>query len=239
MSRRWLRNLERVISYPAPNLCQGSDEDHLITMGRAIFPGLVERPRGENGLRLWVEGDPTDSTPARKAAAMFQTLLGVLRAWRADAGELSEERRGGLGQGSVRDRTGNQWIAVGPAVVRATFGNEIERFAQDARKAIEASASLRNALWLNGRANRTAADYYMIHEYATIEYGGKKGVRDALGISRESQERLAASANNLSPIEGGRHAKYEGPVAWSLDHQREFASELLRLWIARPVSHRA
>jgi hypothetical protein len=37
------------------------------------------------------------------------------------------------------------------------------------------SQNLLNALWLNGRPNRTGADYFMIHEFAVAEFQGKKG----------------------------------------------------------------
>jgi hypothetical protein len=73
----------------------------------------------------------------------------------------------------------------------------------------------------------------MIHEYARQEFGGDKGIRDALGLSTHDQERLTASANNLSPLLGGRHAKQRKVDAlWNLEEQRDFVAELLRRWIA-------
>jgi hypothetical protein len=192
-----------LISFPAPALCQGGDEDLLVAIGDIVYPGFVRRPSGENGLRLWVQGDPADPESRALATAMFQTLLGALRAFRAEAGELREELLAGLGAGSVRDEAGNQWVGVGTVRVFATFGGEVEAFATGVRAAIYKSQGLRNALWLNGRLGRTAADYYMIHEYAQADLGGAKGVRDALGISGNAQEMLTRSANNLSPLEGG------------------------------------
>lgn len=137
----------------------------------------------------------------------------------------------GLGAGSVRDEAGNQWVGVGTVRVFATFGGEVEAFATGLRAAIDKSQGLRNALWLNGRLGRTAADYYMIHEYAQADLGGTKGVREALSISANAQVRLTASANNLSPLEGGRHATGTGSASWSLEEQRAFTADLLRRWI--------
>jgi hypothetical protein len=115
--------------------------------------------------------------------------------------------------------------------VFGTFGGEVEAFASRVRAAIDKSQGLRNALWLNGRLGRTAADYFMIHEYAQADLGRTKGVREALGISANAQERLTASANNLSPLEGGRHATGTGSVSWSLEEHRAFTADLLRRWI--------
>ena len=55
------------ISFPAPALVQGSDQEVLIEMADVIFPGLVDRG-DENGLRVWVEGDPGDPESKRLAA---------------------------------------------------------------------------------------------------------------------------------------------------------------------------
>jgi hypothetical protein len=225
-----------LISFPAPALCQGGDEDLLIAIGEIVYPGFVRRPSGENGLRMWIEGDPGGPESRALATAMFQTLLGALRAFRAEAGELREELLAGLGAGSVRDEAGNQWVGVGTVRVFATFGGEVEAFATGVRAAIAKSQGLRNALWLNGRLGRTAADYYMIHEYAQADLGGTKGVREALGISANAQERLTASANNLSPLEGGRHATGTGSASWSLEEQRAFTADLLMRWIQHRAS---
>jgi hypothetical protein len=138
------------ISFPAPTLCQGSDEDLFVAIGDIVYPGFVKRPPNENGLRLWVEGDPSDPGSKALATALFQTVLGALRAFRAEAGELRDEQLAGLGAGSVRDEAGNQWVGVGTVGVFATFGDEVEAFAADVRAAIANSQALRNALWLNG-----------------------------------------------------------------------------------------
>lgn len=222
-----------MISFPAPALCQGADEDLLIEIGAAVFPDCIKRWPGENGLRLWVEGNPTDPAAGAEALAKFQTVLGVLRAWRSGAGELREERRAGLGEGSVRDEAGNQGVMVGPAIAYGIVGGEIERLAASASQGVSTSQNLRNALLLNGRTNRTAADFYMIYEYAEREFGGRKGIRNALGLSDKSQSRLTNSANNLSPLAGGRHAKGGVVAAMGLDEQREYIAGLLRMWIAQ------
>jgi hypothetical protein len=139
---------------------------------------------------------------------MFQTLLGALRAFRVEAGELREELLAGLGVGSVRDEAGNQWVGVGTVRVFATFGGEIEAFATGVRAAIDKSQGLRNALWLNGRLGRTAADYYMIHEYAQADLGGTKGVRDALGIWCERSGEAHSVSQQFVPA--GRWASRDG-----------------------------
>lgn len=223
-----------MFSYRSPELCQFADEELLIQIGKVVFPGAVKRWRTENGFRIWVEVDPrrpTDPAARAEALAIFQTLLGILRSWRSIAGELREEQRGGLGAGSTRDEAGNQWLAIGPAIEYRIQEGEIEELAARARCGIDASQHLRNALWLNGRMNRTAADYYMIHEYAAMEFAGMKGIRDALGISTNAQLKLTRSANSLSPLQGGRHAKGESAAPMSLAQQRIFTMNLLRRWI--------
>jgi hypothetical protein len=220
-----------MISFPAPELVQGADEDLLLAMGDIIFPGFVKRREGENGLRLWVEGTATDGASRTTGAVQFQTLLGVLRAWRSVAGQLLEEQRAGLGSGAAQDAQGTQWINLEPANLYVIADDEDRTFAENAARAIGASQNLRNALWLNGRPNRTAADFYMIHEYAARDLGGVKGITAALGITRNQQQRLTQSANNLSPMNGGRHIGEHNRAPWTLEQQREFAAELLRRWI--------
>jgi hypothetical protein len=211
-------------------LCQGADEDLLITIGDIVYPGFITRHPNKNGIRLQIEGDPNDPTSKAPAMAMFQILLGALRAFRAEAGELQTERAIELGMGSVEDEAGNQWVAAGTIRVFTMFGGEVEFFATNLRAAID-NLALRDALWLNGRPGRTGADYYMIHEYAKRDLGGEKGVRYALGISRSDQERLTASANNLPPLEGGRHATGTGSGEWNLQQMRAFTANLIKRWI--------
>jgi hypothetical protein len=111
----------------------------------------------------------------------------VLRSWRSSAGELSDETRAGLGKGSVRDEARNQWVIVGPAIEYGIAEGEIEKLAASAGRGINTSQYLRNALWLYGRLNPTAADFYMIHEYAEEEFNGTKGIESKLGLSIKSQ----------------------------------------------------
>lgn len=65
-----------MISFPAPALCQGADEDLLLEIGSIMFPGCIRRWPGENGLRLWVEGKPTDQAAGAEALARFQNCPG-------------------------------------------------------------------------------------------------------------------------------------------------------------------
>ncbi len=222
-----------MISFPAPALCQGADEDLLLEIGSIMFPGCITRWPGENGLRLWVEGKPTDPAAGAEALARFQTVLGVLRAWGPRAGELRDERRRGLGEGSVRDEAGNQWVTVGQAIEYRMADGEVEKLAAAAAQGINTSQNLRIALWLNGRTNPISADFYMVLEYAEREFIGRKGVSSALGLSKNSLDRLGTSANNLSPLAGGRHANDGVVPTMGLDEQREYIAELLRRWIAQ------
>ncbi|WP_410603764.1 hypothetical protein [Amycolatopsis sp. lyj-90] len=121
---------------------------------------------------------------------------------------------------------------VGTVVGYGTVGGEINAFASTAARGIDNSQNLRNALWLNGRANRAAADVYMIYEYAEREFIGTKGISSALGLSSNWQARLTRSANKLSPLKGGRHANDDTPIPLTLVEQQEYAAALLRRWLA-------
>lgn len=225
-----------VADYPAPELCQGSDEDLLLQMGAVIYPGFVARSPTINGLRLRVDGDYRDRSLDEVAASQFQILLGALRAWRPVAGQRNDEGRPpGIGSGSVRDEHGNQVVAVGSVISYAMFGGEFEGFAGDVSVAMDRSVYLRNALWLSGRRDRNAADFFMIYEYAEQDFGGRKAMTAELGISDNDISRLNSSANNLAPTRGGRHANGTGVAEWSVDQQRDFIALFLRRWIA----HRA
>lgn len=86
-------------------------------MVRSVCPGVVTRDQQDpNGLRVWIDGDPASDESRRVAAARFQSLLGVLRAWWVDAGQRFDERLTGLGQGSIRNRNGDQWVTIGPVI---------------------------------------------------------------------------------------------------------------------------
>lgn len=216
---------------PAPDLCQGADEEVLLEMGSIICEGLIDRMPNANGLRLRVAGDYLDSALLEVAANEFQVLLGIIRAWKSIAGERRDEFRPGLGSGSVRDENGNQVVHVGTAIMYRASKEEIQQFAVQASVALNKSQALRNALWLNGRRGRNAADYYMVYEYAEAEFCGGPNISKALDVSMSDISRLRQSANNLCPTMGGRHAGSETVPHWRLESQREFITELLRKWI--------
>jgi hypothetical protein len=220
-----------VAHIPALALCQYADEELMIEMGSVIYPGFVDRVRGANGLRLTLEGDYRDERLVELAADQFQTLLGVLRAWRPLAGQRADEVRPGIGQGSIRDEQGNQVIMVGSAIAHTTIGSEVKTYANLAKLAMARSVQLADALWLNGRRDRNAADFYMIYEYAEDDLGGRSAIVKTLGVSDNDIKRLRGSANNLAPTDGGRHAKGSGTPEWSLDRQREFIGRFLKQWI--------
>lgn len=220
-----------VAHIPAPALCQGADEDLMLEMGGVIYPGFVDRVPGENGLRLTLEGDYRDERLTEVAADRFQMLLGVLRAWHPLAGQRVDEVRPGIGQGSIRDEHGNQTLMVGSAIDYNTFGSEVKAYARLAKLAVARSIRLADALWLNGRRDRNAADFYMIYEYAEDDLGGRGAIVNTLGVSDNDITRLRMSANNLAPTDGGRHAKGTGTPEWDLDRQREFIGRFLKEWI--------
>lgn len=216
---------------PAPALCQGADEDLIIEMGAVIFPGFAERNPAANGLRLKLDGDYKDESLRKVAADQFQILLGVLRAWRPIAGQREDERYPGIGRGSIRDEHGNQLVMAGSAIMYNVFGSEVGIYAREVKAALAYSSHLRNALWLNGRRDRNAADLYMVYEYAEDDLGGPKAIVGALGISDKEVTKLRRSANNLAPLEGGRHAKRYGVAEWGLGKQAEFVGYFLKKWI--------
>lgn len=84
---------------------------------------------------------------------------------------------------------------------------------------------------LNGRLDRTAADYYMIHEYAGMEFGGLAGIEDALNVSVRSRRRRKQAVNNLSPLESGCHATQSAAPGMTLEEQRGYVASLLLRWI--------
>jgi hypothetical protein len=221
-----------VISFKAPDLCQGADEDLLLVMGDIIDPGFLRRQEGESGLWRCVEGTAPDDASRADADARFRILLGVLRAWRFGAGELADERRGGMGQGgAARDAEGRQWIVVGPARIYVIPGGEDRSYARKAKAAIDQSEELRKALQLNGRANRDAAELYSIYEFAKRDLGGKEGIEAKLDISPTEQKKFTQSANWLPAEDGGRHVGDQKLTPWTLTQQEEFVTDLLQRWI--------
>lgn len=204
----------------------------MIKIANSLFPGQIDRWPDENGLRIWVDGDPTTpERPAEEARAVFQTVLGVLRVWRCEAGELEEERRGGLGIGSIRDRAGNQWVNVGPAVTYVTRLPELDALIDAASRAVPVSERLRNGLWLFGRAHLNAAEFFMIYEYAVLELGGGQRLMDALGLPDGWITEFEHSVHNLAPQAGGRHARQKRTPPLTLAQVRQRTADLLRRWI--------
>lgn len=220
-----------MVYFEAPPLCQAADTDLLATFGAEIFPGFVHRKPGENGLRLGVNGSATDPAAEALAAERFQILLGVVRSWNALAGQRADELTTAIGPGAIRDEDGNQTVRVGVARHYQDTELEVVGYAQCAKRACEGSEHVRNALWLNGRRDRNAADFYMIYEYAKKEFGKDAAIVAALSITGNDLTRLRSSANNLAPREGGRHANGSGPVTWPLDQQKEFVAKFVKAWV--------
>ena len=217
---------------PAPLLCQGADENLLLELGSVFFPGFVARHPDGNGLRLVMDGDYADDAPLASAANRFQTLLGLLRAWRPIAGQRVDEVRPGIGPGSIRNERGDQLVKLGTVVGYLHAGTEFIAFARQAHAALNRSANLSNAVWLNGRRDRNSADFYMIYEYAEREFRGRKSIVESLGVSDNDIARLRSSTNNLGPADGGRHALGSGNAEWNIAEQMEFIACFIRRWIA-------
>ena len=165
----------------------------------------------------------------REARSRFAEALGVLRAMKFGRGELQEE----VVRSPAWDASGNVVVRVGTVKVYASFGDDIRHFARRAERAISASRGLKQALALHGKANRDAGDFYNIYELARDEFGGEDGVRSALGTSRKTQRSFTASANNLLPSDGGRHATgtNQAAVKMQLEGMAEFVADLLKAWI--------
>ena len=217
--------------FTAPALCQGADEDVIIEIASIVFPGFVDRTENVNGLHLTVEGDYRDRSLAGIATACFQILLGILRAWRYDAGQRADETRPGIGAGPIRDDDGNQIVTPVPVISYPLVGSEVKDYARKAKIALENSEYLRKALWLNGQRDRTAAEFYMIYEYAEKEFAGLEGIAENLGVSKNSIKSLRNSANNVAPMEGGRHVSENHPAKWNVDAQKKFIATFLKKWI--------
>jgi hypothetical protein len=218
--------------FPAPPLCQFVDEDLMLEMGAIVFPDFVQRHRGANGLRLKLEGDYRDGLLGKTAADQCQVLLGIVRAWHPLAGQRVDEVRPGIGAGPIRDEHGSQIVTLGIVIDYVSkVAAEVEAYARDAKLALQRSRNLREALWLHGGRDRTAAAVYMIYEDARMEFGGPKQITAALEVSGKALESFRSSAVNLAPVDGGRHAKRSGTPKWGLDTQLTFISRFLKSWI--------
>lgn len=222
---------ESRVSFRAPGLVQGSDQSALLSIADVLYPGLVFKNESEGGLMITVPGQLGDDLAhhERVARSRFAEALGVLRAMKFGRGELQEE----VVRSPAWDASGNVVVRTGTVRIYATFGDEIGHFARQAERAISVGGGLRQALVLHGKANRDAGDFYNIYELARDEFGGEDGVRSVLGISRQKQRAFTASANNLLPSDGGRHATgtNQAAVRMQLEDMAEFVAELLRSWI--------
>jgi hypothetical protein len=144
-------------------------------------------------------------------------------------GELQEE----VVRSPAWDASGNVVVRVGTVKVYASFGDDIRHFAQRAQAAISTARGLRQALVIHGKANRDAGDLYNIYELARERFGGEDGIKSVLGISKTAQKSFTASANNLLPADGGRHATgtNQAAVKMQLEDMAEFVAGLLKAWI--------
>ena len=216
----------------APELCQGEDQNLMVQMAEIIFPGFVIQDKSKNGLELCLSGDFRDQNLRTEALKTFQLLLGILRAWNPSAGKRCDETNQGLGLAIARDENGNQASPIGYAQEYINPRYPVDQYSRWAARAVKSSSSIRNAFWINGRRDRTSADYYMIFEYAKKELGGENNMKYLFGISQSEIVELRKAANNLCPTLGGRHAPgNQSIVTWGLKEQNIFISTLLSKWI--------
>lgn len=180
---------------------------------------------------MQVEGDYLDESLIKIASDRFQLLLGSLRAWNPVAEERRDELRPGVSSAIVRDERGNQSIQTATAISYKYTASGIADYAGQVKAAIDHSSKLQDAIWIFGRRDRNAANCYVVYEYAENELGGNKGIRSELGISVKKLEKFTNSANNLSAIEGGRHADKPTIAKMDVREQIEFTATLLKKWI--------
>lgn len=220
-----------MIEFPIPELSQYADHRELVTISDVIDPGAIVLNPDTRQFVMRVDGDPhTDDLRAAlaKAEERFSGLLGVLRAQKHGRGE----RRVEIGRSPARDEFGNQVVPVGLAKEYVRRPGVIEMFAAKAAAGMAASIDFQEALRVFGRANRDAADYYIVYEPAKKEFGGWQGIRDHLGFSKPQLGKFRASANNLSASDGGRHATGDpSRVAMNLDEISILMTEFVSAWV--------
>ncbi len=224
--------MSKQVYMEAPALSQFSDETLLLEIGELVFEGFIDREPNKNGLRLCVSGHYKDLEPIDAATNKYQILLGALRAWKTIAGERKDEVRPGIGSSPIQDENGNQVIRVGGVKDYCVSQTETKKYASHVKIAIESSQPLKNALWLFGRRDRNAADFYMIYEYAKQSFEGDKQLSESLGISKAVLKNLCQSINNLCPTKGGRHSGCKQTPRMEFVEQMELTAFLLRNWIA-------
>jgi hypothetical protein len=220
------------VSFRAPELVQGSDEDALLTIAGVVSPGLISRNKHEGGLSLWVHGHSgADDLEQLEelARSRFSECLGVLRAMKFGRGQLREE----LIRSPARYASGAVVVRVAAVKVHLNDEDQLAPFAEQALGAMARSPRLTSALALYGKANSDPGDYFNIYEYGMEEFQGPAGIESVLGISVGRQKAFTASANNLAPAKGGRHSKRINPAAVRMgrDEMAEFAANFLKVWI--------
>lgn len=220
--------------FPAPELKQAADVTLLLNLSEVIRPGFLQLRDGFQ-LNLTVDGNYKSDEVLRQAGDDFQVLLGAVRALQPTAGERQDEAFPTIGSGAIQDEKGNQVAHLACAVAYMIEPAEMDEFAQNALSSMERVQSIRDALWLNGRRDRNAADAYMILEFIRKDLGQDTQIANALGVTQADINKLTQSANNLAPKDGGRHASMDKNAPWDLKQVHRFTGTLLCRW----MRHRA
>ena len=220
-----------MIEFPIPELSQYADQRELVTISDVIDPGFIVLNPDTRQFVMRVDGNPhTDDLQAALAMAedRFSELLGVLRAQKEGRGERREE----IGRAPARDEFGNQVVPIGTAKEYMRFPGVVETFAARAAAGMTASTNFQQAFRVFGRANRDAADYYLVYEFMEEEFGGWRGIHDRLGFSRAQLEEFTKSANHLAATHGGRHASGDpAKASMTLDEMERFMREVVSAWV--------
>lgn len=227
---RGVRDPGGVAIYTARELCQHDDQRFLARLSDTIFPGFLVIDATSGELRMRSACEQPDSSDRAQAEAQFDVLLGVLRTWRAAAGELRVEQDRRLG-GVARDANCNQYVSVGPAIAYRVHGTELDDFVGLAARALLVDPQLRAALALFGQPHLTTRELYLVYEHAEHSFGSPKAIAEATCISGKSRDRFTQSANNLAPESGGRHIGQNRRIPLDLDQQRNWIRDLLLRWI--------
>lgn len=149
------------IEFPIPEMTQGDDQQAMALLSNVISPGFIFKdPDGRYVMN--VAGDLSDDLDhaERSARRRFHEVLGVLRAFKHGRGELQSE----LVRSPARGPSGAQVIRVGTVKVYMTTPGSLERFGESAYRAFLASSRFHEAVYLFGKPNRDAGDFYTIHE---------------------------------------------------------------------------
>jgi hypothetical protein len=221
-----------MIEFEIPELTQHSDQTAMITISDVIDPGFLFTDVAGQYM-MAVPGDPkTDDLGEAKneARTRFDGMLGVLRAFKHERGELAVE----LTRSIARDEHGNQYVPVGTAKAYVMFPGVLDGFATNAAAGMAQSVEFRGALRLFGSPNRDARVFYNIYELANTAFGGTHGIAAALALSGNQQKEFTKSANHLGATDGGRHAADwvdPGKATMTMGDLSKFATELMAAWI--------